>query len=71
MSERAWWSSDWELATRREVSLSVVMPVYNERYLVGAMLSQLSDLERNHLREAFTVVKTLQSALAHRRGIGG
>ncbi|MDH3661959.1 MAG: DUF294 nucleotidyltransferase-like domain-containing protein [Alphaproteobacteria bacterium] len=33
--------------------------------------SLLSDLERNHLREAFTVVKTLQSALAHRRGIGG
>ncbi|MGI9417556.1 MAG: putative nucleotidyltransferase substrate binding domain-containing protein [Geminicoccaceae bacterium] len=32
--------------------------------------SQLSDLERNHLREAFTVVKTLQSTLAHRRGIG-
>ncbi|MGI9508358.1 MAG: DUF294 nucleotidyltransferase-like domain-containing protein [Geminicoccaceae bacterium] len=33
--------------------------------------SQLSDLERNHLRDAFAVVKTMQSALAHRRGIGG
>ncbi len=32
--------------------------------------SVLSDLERNHLRDAFAVVKTLQSALAHRRGIG-
>ncbi len=44
MSERAWWSSDWD-AARREISLSVVMPVYNERYLVGAMLNQLSGLE--------------------------
>ena len=32
--------------------------------------SVLSDLERSHLRDAFLVVKTLQSALAHRRGIG-
>jgi len=32
--------------------------------------SILSDLERNHLRDAFVVVKTLQSALAHRPGIG-
>ncbi len=32
--------------------------------------SVLSDLERAHLRDAFSVVKTLQSALAHRRGIG-
>ena len=32
--------------------------------------SQLSDLERNHLRDAFAVVKTIQSALAHRRGVG-
>jgi CBS domain-containing protein len=32
--------------------------------------SALSDLERNHLREAFIVVKTLQSALAHRQSIG-
>ena len=32
--------------------------------------SQLSDLERNHLRDAFAVVKTMQSALAHRRGVG-
>ncbi|MGI9437094.1 MAG: putative nucleotidyltransferase substrate binding domain-containing protein, partial [Geminicoccaceae bacterium] len=31
--------------------------------------SVLSDLERNHLRGAFLVVKTLQSALAHGRGI--
>jgi CBS domain-containing protein len=32
--------------------------------------SVLSDLERNHLRDAFVVVKTLQSALAHRQGVG-
>ncbi|MEZ5933874.1 MAG: putative nucleotidyltransferase substrate binding domain-containing protein [Alphaproteobacteria bacterium] len=32
--------------------------------------STLSDLERNHLRDAFIVVKTLQSALAHRSGGG-
>ena len=32
--------------------------------------SILSDLERSHLRDAFVVVKTLQSALAHRQGVG-
>ena len=32
--------------------------------------NQLSDLERSHLRDAFAVVKTMQSALAHRRGVG-
>lgn len=32
--------------------------------------SVLSDLERTHLRDAFSVVKTLQSALAHRQGVG-
>lgn len=32
--------------------------------------SLLSDLERSHLRDAFVVVKTLQSALAHRQGVG-
>ena len=30
----------------------------------------LSDLERNHLRDAFIVVKTIQSALTARRGTG-
>ena len=30
----------------------------------------LSDLERSHLRDAFLVVKTLQSTLAHRQGTG-
>jgi CBS domain-containing protein len=33
--------------------------------------SRLSDLERNHLRGAFAVIRTMQSALAHRRGVGG
>ena len=28
----------------------------------------LSDLERSHLRDAFVVVRTMQSALAHARG---
>ena len=45
MSEQAWWSSEWEPVARRDVTLSVIMPVYNERYLVGAMLNQLVNLE--------------------------
>lgn len=32
--------------------------------------SLLSELQRNHLKEAFLVVKTLQSALGHGRGVG-
>jgi len=33
--------------------------------------SDLSDLERNHLRDAFMVVKTMQSALGQARGARG
>ena len=33
--------------------------------------ADLSDLERNHLRDAFMVVKTMQSALAQARGAPG
>jgi glycosyltransferase involved in cell wall biosynthesis len=45
MTERAWWSNEWEPVARRDITLSVVMPVFNERYLVGAMLNQLMHLE--------------------------
>jgi CBS domain-containing protein len=31
----------------------------------------MSDLERNHLRDAFMVVKTMQSALGQARGARG
>jgi CBS domain-containing protein len=31
----------------------------------------LSELERNHLKDAFVVVKTMQSAAAHSHGMGG
>jgi glycosyltransferase involved in cell wall biosynthesis len=44
MSDQAWWRSEWGAAVRQEATLSVIVPVYNERYLVGAMLSQLKDL---------------------------
>ncbi len=30
--------------------------------------SDLSDFERSHLRDAFVVVRTMQSALGHARG---
>ena len=33
--------------------------------------SSLSDLERSHLRDAFVVVKTMQSALGHGRAALG
>jgi CBS domain-containing protein len=33
--------------------------------------ADLSDLERNHLRDAFMVVKTMQSAIAQSRGAPG
>ena len=31
----------------------------------------LSELERNHLKDAFLVVKTMQSAVANSHGMGG
>jgi CBS domain-containing protein len=31
--------------------------------------ARLSDLERSHLRDAFVVVKTMQSALGHSRAV--
>jgi CBS domain-containing protein len=33
--------------------------------------SDLSELERNHLRDAFMVVRTMQSAIAQSRGAPG
>ncbi|CUH62438.1 Glycine betaine/carnitine/choline transport ATP-binding protein OpuCA [Thalassovita gelatinovora] len=33
--------------------------------------TELSDLERSHLRNAFVVIKSLQSALGHNRSVGG
>jgi CBS domain-containing protein len=33
--------------------------------------SEMSDFERSHLRDAFVVVKTLQSAIGHGRGMLG
>ena len=33
--------------------------------------AELSDLERSHLRNAFVVIKSLQSALGHSRSVGG
>jgi CBS domain-containing protein len=32
---------------------------------------ELSELERNHLKDAFVVVKTMQSAAANSHGMGG
>jgi CBS domain-containing protein len=32
---------------------------------------ELSELERNHLKDAFIVVKTMQSAAANSHGMGG
>ena len=33
--------------------------------------ARLSDFERSHLRDAFVVIKTLQSALGHGKGMLG
>jgi CBS domain-containing protein len=39
-----------------------------DNFMAPAMLSEL---ERNHLKDAFVVVKTMQSAAAHSHGMGG
>jgi CBS domain-containing protein len=33
--------------------------------------AMLSELERNHLKDAFVVIKTMQSAAAQSHGMGG
>jgi glycosyltransferase involved in cell wall biosynthesis len=56
MIDTAWWSGQWRDADGHRPSLSIIVPVFNERYLVGAMLSQLLGLEVEALSEIEIVV---------------
>jgi glycosyltransferase involved in cell wall biosynthesis len=41
----AWWQDDWKESFPEGVTLSIIVPVYNERYLVAVMLRQLIELQ--------------------------
>lgn len=45
MQETRWWRQEWGQSFPDGVKLSLLVPVYNERYLVGAMLERLLELE--------------------------
>jgi SAM-dependent methyltransferase len=44
MSEHVWWKGQWR-AGAESITLSIIVPVYNERYLVRTLLGQLDNLE--------------------------
>jgi glycosyltransferase involved in cell wall biosynthesis len=45
MLDREWWGTNWQAAFPHGVRLSVVVPVYNERYLVAEAIGRLLALE--------------------------
>ena len=53
--ETAWWQRSWQ--ERAELpTLSIVVPVYNERYLAGTLLQQLLDLRLDDVGDLEIVV---------------
>ena len=44
-----WWRRDWRREPPEELALSVVVPVYNERYLAGILLQRLFELDLPHV----------------------
>ncbi|MFQ5524843.1 MAG: glycosyltransferase [Thermoanaerobaculia bacterium] len=40
-----WWRRDWRSEPPEELALSIVVPVYNERYLAAILLKRLFELE--------------------------
>ncbi len=56
MGDTAWWHEDWRENFPEGVRLSVVVPVYNERFLVGELLRRLLDLSLEGIAEIEVVV---------------
>ncbi len=52
----SWWSHDWSDEAPAALALSIVVPVYNERYLAGALLQRLFDLELPHVGSTEIIV---------------
>jgi glycosyltransferase involved in cell wall biosynthesis len=53
---QAWWNRDLSTAHWSAAKLSIIVPLYNERYLVGAMLRRLLDLEVPGVSETEIIV---------------
>ena len=51
MTDATWWDDQWKDRLEDGVKLSVVVPVYNERYLVGELMRRLLTLSLDGVRE--------------------
>jgi glycosyltransferase involved in cell wall biosynthesis len=49
MADALWWGDGWKDAFPEGVRLSVIVPVYNERYLVAETLGRLLELSLPHI----------------------
>ncbi len=56
MTDVPWWGQSWNDAPPEALKLSVVVPVYNERYLAGALLNRLFDIELEGVSELEVLV---------------